>query len=198
MKRQQKLRILFLTITLISIGISFYSAKYAFIPTIKYTAQHKIGTESFDWKSLPILKFFLSISGICLISVIGKCIRTRIVNYSEEREIRIIGASGCGRTQTSYYVEPFSPEIQKLLCQRLESSSGLFNLSACEDENSGNSGTDAHCLIFESGENQANPKILSECNKCKYWHGQVHGNNLLVCGIHPYGREKCPDFELKK
>lgn len=40
-------------------------------------------------------------------------------------------------------------------------------------------------------------KIPPRCTKCKYWHGQVHGNNLLVCGLHPYGRENCPDFELE-
>lgn len=37
-------------------------------------------------------------------------------------------------------------------------------------------------------------KIPSGCSGCVNLHGKMHGNNLLVCGIHPYGQEDCPDY----
>lgn len=35
------------------------------------------------------------------------------------------------------------------------------------------------------------------CIGCQHYHGQTYGNNLLVCGMHPYGweGENCPDWE---
>ena len=35
------------------------------------------------------------------------------------------------------------------------------------------------------------------CRGCRHYHGEVHGGNLLVCGMHPYGveDETCPDWE---
>lgn len=35
------------------------------------------------------------------------------------------------------------------------------------------------------------------CIGCCHYHGQVYNNNLLVCGMHPYGweDENCPDWE---
>ena len=35
------------------------------------------------------------------------------------------------------------------------------------------------------------------CQGCRHYHGQVYNNNLLVCGMHPYGwdDEHCPDWE---
>ena len=35
------------------------------------------------------------------------------------------------------------------------------------------------------------------CRGCSNYHGQVYGNSLLVCGMHPYGwnTENCPDWE---
>jgi hypothetical protein len=37
----------------------------------------------------------------------------------------------------------------------------------------------------------------SACMGCQHYHGQIYGNNLLVCGMHPYGWEgaSCPDWE---
>lgn len=42
--------------------------------------------------------------------------------------------------------------------------------------------------------------ILNEhtaCVGCRHYHGQVYGDNLLICGMHPYGweEEQCPDWE---
>lgn len=39
--------------------------------------------------------------------------------------------------------------------------------------------------------------MLSSCQQCKNYHGQRYGENLLVCGMHPYGPgdEACEDFE---
>ena len=39
--------------------------------------------------------------------------------------------------------------------------------------------------------------MLSSCQQCKNYHGQRYGENLLVCGMHPYGPgdESCDDFE---
>ena len=39
---------------------------------------------------------------------------------------------------------------------------------------------------------------LPACMGCRNYHGQVYGNSLLVCGMHPYGRGEdkyCPDWE---
>jgi len=35
------------------------------------------------------------------------------------------------------------------------------------------------------------------CRGCHNYHGEIHGGNLLVCGMHPYGveDETCPDWE---
>jgi hypothetical protein len=33
------------------------------------------------------------------------------------------------------------------------------------------------------------------CNKCLYFHGQSYNSQILVCGIHPFGLNDCPDFE---
>ena len=36
-------------------------------------------------------------------------------------------------------------------------------------------------------------QIPSTCIDCKNLHGEVYGENLLVCAIHPSGKENCPD-----
>lgn len=35
------------------------------------------------------------------------------------------------------------------------------------------------------------------CAGCRHYHGQVYGNQLLVCAMHPYGceAEVCPDWQ---
>ena len=35
------------------------------------------------------------------------------------------------------------------------------------------------------------------CIGCRHYHGQVYGDNLLVCAMHPYGweGETCPDWQ---
>lgn len=35
------------------------------------------------------------------------------------------------------------------------------------------------------------------CRGCQHYHGQMYGDNLLVCGMHPYGwdGEDCPDWD---
>ena len=50
-----------------------------------------------------------------------------------------------------------------------------------------------------------NPKIEATshnhpaCIGCVNYHGRVYNGSLLVCGMHPYGREdqSCPDWEGK-
>ncbi|HEY9845351.1 MAG TPA: hypothetical protein V6D03_04060 [Candidatus Caenarcaniphilales bacterium] len=42
--------------------------------------------------------------------------------------------------------------------------------------------------------------ILEEhpaCVGCHHYHGQVHGGNLLICAMHPYGwdSDACPDWQ---
>lgn len=38
------------------------------------------------------------------------------------------------------------------------------------------------------------------CIGCRHYHGQAYANNLLVCGMHPYGweDENCPDWEQEE
>ncbi len=44
-------------------------------------------------------------------------------------------------------------------------------------------------------EEYARKQILNQCQKCSYYQGQIHGGNLLVCAMHPYGQEDCPDYK---
>jgi hypothetical protein len=39
-------------------------------------------------------------------------------------------------------------------------------------------------------------KIPRGCYGCKYLYGQLLNGNLLVCAIHPYGLDDCPDLEV--
>jgi hypothetical protein len=51
-----------------------------------------------------------------------------------------------------------------------------------------------------------NPKVkptlenYPACIGCHNYHGQVYGENLLVCGMHPYGwdGDNCPDWEQEE
>jgi hypothetical protein len=40
-------------------------------------------------------------------------------------------------------------------------------------------------------------KTPSKCYQCQWFHGRTYGGNYLVCGIHPYGKEDCLDFDHK-
>lgn len=48
-----------------------------------------------------------------------------------------------------------------------------------------------------------NPKVEpnlsthAACIGCHHYHGRIYGDNLLVCGMHPYGwdGDTCPDWE---
>ncbi len=35
------------------------------------------------------------------------------------------------------------------------------------------------------------------CSNCINYHGKSYQGNLLVCGMHPYGEEDCPDFKCE-
>jgi hypothetical protein len=41
------------------------------------------------------------------------------------------------------------------------------------------------------------PQKNPACIGCRHYHGQVHGGNLLICAMHPYGweDENCPDWQ---
>ena len=38
------------------------------------------------------------------------------------------------------------------------------------------------------------------CIGCLHYHGMVYGENLLICGMHPYGweGESCPDWQQEE
>ena len=44
------------------------------------------------------------------------------------------------------------------------------------------------------------PEIHPACINCTHYHGRIYNDNLLVCGMHPYGwdDENCPDWEENK
>ncbi|MFM7364736.1 MAG: hypothetical protein ACKO11_09620 [Cuspidothrix sp.] len=44
---------------------------------------------------------------------------------------------------------------------------------------------------------EATSEKNAACLGCSNYHGQVYGGNLLVCAMHPHGRddEHCPDWE---
>ena len=37
--------------------------------------------------------------------------------------------------------------------------------------------------------------VDAPCSNCVHYHGRSYNGNHLVCGMHPYGEEDCPDFE---
>ena len=43
----------------------------------------------------------------------------------------------------------------------------------------------------------AKSELPNNCLKCSWFHGQAYGGNFLVCGMHPYGKEDCPDFSAR-
>lgn len=53
---------------------------------------------------------------------------------------------------------------------------------------------------FYSPEEDRGDPVLNDhpaCVGCRNYHGKVYGNEMLVCGLHPYGwdSESCPDWE---
>ena len=38
-------------------------------------------------------------------------------------------------------------------------------------------------------------KIPTRCNRCAYFCGKSYNHQILVCAIHPFGLNECPDFE---
>ena len=44
---------------------------------------------------------------------------------------------------------------------------------------------------------EATHNVHPACRGCIHYHGRLHGKQLLVCGMHPYGSsgESCPDWE---
>lgn len=63
------------------------------------------------------------------------------------------------------------------------------------------------CLGLETVVGEATQPIIqtvqpmleehSACIGCRHYYGQVHGNNLLICAMHPYGwdEDACPDWQ---
>lgn len=53
--------------------------------------------------------------------------------------------------------------------------------------------------LYSPVEDRGDPVSNSHpaCVGCRHYHGKVYGNNMLVCGMHPYGwdSENCPDWE---
>lgn len=58
---------------------------------------------------------------------------------------------------------------------------------------------DSFTDIYYPGSQRVDPLANNHpaCVGCHHYHGQVHGGNLLVCGMHPYGwdNQECPDWE---
>lgn len=58
---------------------------------------------------------------------------------------------------------------------------------------------------IEESEFAINPKVEPSLEKhpacigCSHYHGRIYGENLLVCGMHPYGWDdrNCPDWQGK-
>ncbi len=59
--------------------------------------------------------------------------------------------------------------------------------------------------IAEASDLILNPKVepsleqYPACIGCCHYHGRIYGENLLICGMHPYGwsDRHCPDWEVK-
>lgn len=47
---------------------------------------------------------------------------------------------------------------------------------------------------------EATPQNNPACIGCQHYHGQMYSGNLLVCAMHPHGRddENCPDWEKQE
>ena len=39
--------------------------------------------------------------------------------------------------------------------------------------------------------------FTAPCSNCVYYHGKSYNGNYLICAVHSYGKEDCPDFESK-
>ena len=87
------------------------------------------------------------------------------INEKEEEEIEFRGTSESSRTQAIFRRDGWTSELVGYSSQESGENKVLFN------------------------------QIPSGCRGCQNLHGQVYGNNLLVCGLHPYGQENCPDYE---
>lgn len=73
----------------------------------------------------------------------------------------------------------------------------------CLEEDNGRDIDDCpncNCTLIELDEddNDEEESTPIVCRSCQNYHGQIYGNNLLICAIHPHGwdGENCPDFEV--
>lgn len=39
--------------------------------------------------------------------------------------------------------------------------------------------------------------IKSQCQNCRFYHGQTYGGTPLICAVHPEGKPDCAEFEAK-
>ena len=51
--------------------------------------------------------------------------------------------------------------------------------------------------FFNTGKVHPTSEKYPACVGCNHYHGQIYGENLLVCAMHPYGWDDkdCPDWE---
>lgn len=71
-------------------------------------------------------------------------------------------------------------------------------LSESNNEIAEGTNSNRSCELSELDEEEPNHffgEIPHGCNNCKYLYGKIIDGRLLVCGVHPYGLEDCPDFE---
>ncbi len=92
------------------------------------------------------------------------------------------------KTRLEKQWEKIGEEYQKLI----EESQELVDTSD-EEETIVERSNREHESLPSSDEGQEIPR---GCQGCQNLHGQVEEGRLLVCAMHPYGQEYCPDYSL--
>ena len=80
--------------------------------------------------------------------------------------------------------------MQKNIKKLIEESQELVN-STDEEETIVERSNREHESLPSSDEEQEIPR---GCQGCQNLHGEVDEGRLLVCAMHPYGRDDCPDY----
>jgi hypothetical protein len=65
------------------------------------------------------------------------------------------------------------------------------------DETNHNSSNSDYIIWLEEEKVKPSSQHHPACVGCQHFHGQIYGENLLVCAMHPYGwsDDNCPDWE---
>lgn len=137
----------------------------------------------FDWKFfLP--RYLFSVPPMMLSSKIVGLSIIKLKNKKKKDEEFVPTDmwlfTSARRHKTQLYfapINPLTPQVLEKIYEDYQHDSSLLNP-----------------LTTQSKEIK-NPMIHAGCGVCRNFHGEVYGENLLVCAIHPYSQKKCLDYD---